>query len=108
MWYGVKAGHVSTLQKINNGLIVTIRQKDKTKSVPPPPPLKHWKIQRAASKKGIFFHSSWVLIQKHGQNKNYVWNKTSTPSDIQKETVNQIQLMPHINWLDNQLFSSWS
>lgn len=37
MWYGVKAGHVSTLQKINNGLIVTIRQKDKTKSVPPPP-----------------------------------------------------------------------
>lgn len=40
MWYGVKAGHVPTLQKINNGLIVTIRQKDKTKSVSPPPPLK--------------------------------------------------------------------
>lgn len=55
MWYGVKAGHVSTLQKINNGLIVTIRQKDKTKSVPPPPSPKAMKNTKGSFKKKEYF-----------------------------------------------------
>lgn len=55
MWYGVKAGHVSTLQKINNGLIVTIRQKDKTKSVPPPSPKAMKNTKGSFKKKEYFF-----------------------------------------------------
>lgn len=59
---GVKAEHESTVQEFNNGLAVTIRQKDKSSS---PPPLTQWKIKRQLLKKD-FFHSSWVLIQKYG------------------------------------------
>lgn len=47
---GVKAEHESTVQEFNNGLAVTIRQKDKSSS-PSPNAMKN---KKAAFKKGFF------------------------------------------------------
>lgn len=69
------------------------------------------KNKKAAFKKGFFFTVPGFWFRNMAKEQIFkvmFETKTSTPFNIQKGTVNRIQLMHHINWLYNKPFSSWS
>lgn len=84
---GVKAGHESTVQEFNNGLAVTKRQKDKTKSLSPLPYCtEKYKLQLLKKKYFVTVPGFW--FRNMAKTKIMFETKTSTPFNIQKGTVN--------------------